>query len=214
VPAARPDRAGPDDTDALLCRAADGDGPAVSALLERHRARLRRSVAVRINDRLAARVDPSDIVQEALLEAAAKLPSFAAERPLPFFPWLRKLAIQRLTKHRQRAEAAKRNPAREEREGGLPDRSAWQLADRLVGRETNPLSRAVRAEQRQAVHDALERLAGSDREVLVLRYLEHLSPIEIAAVLGISEGAVKMRHLRALQRMQSLLGREFGGDHR
>ena len=56
---------------------------------------------------------------------------------------------------------------------------------------------------------ALARLRPRDREVLVLRHLEQLSIRDIAAVLGISEGAVKTRHLRALQRLRRLLGDDW-----
>jgi RNA polymerase sigma-70 factor (ECF subfamily) len=48
-------------------------------------------------------------------------------------------------------------------------------------------------------------LAENDREILALRHLEQLSVREIAAVLGISEGAVKVRHVRALKRLRDLL---------
>ena len=50
-------------TDVLLQRVADGDATAASELLDRHRHRLRRMVAVRLDDRVSARVDPSDVVQ-------------------------------------------------------------------------------------------------------------------------------------------------------
>jgi RNA polymerase sigma factor (sigma-70 family) len=58
---------------------------------------------------------------------------------------------------------------------------------------------------RQRVRAALDRLAGEEREVLVLRYLEQLSAREVGAVLGISEAAAKKRALRALQRLRDLL---------
>ena len=62
----------PDETDRLLCEAARGDQAALRSLLERHRERLRRMVALRLDSRLSARLDASDVVQEALIEAAAK----------------------------------------------------------------------------------------------------------------------------------------------
>ena len=52
---------------------------------------------------------------------------------------------------------------------------------------------------------ALEQLADRDCEVLVLRYLEQHSTAETAAVLGLGDGAVKMRLLRALQRLRDIL---------
>jgi RNA polymerase sigma-70 factor (ECF subfamily) len=55
------------------------------------------------------------------------------------------------------------------------------------------------------VREALGRLPPADREVLELRHLEQLSVAETAAVLGVSVGAAKTRHLRAVQRLRALL---------
>jgi RNA polymerase sigma-70 factor (ECF subfamily) len=81
----------PDETDRLLHEAARGDQAALRSLLERHRERLRRMVALRLDSRLSARLDASDVVQEALIEAARKLADYERERPLPFYPWLHRL---------------------------------------------------------------------------------------------------------------------------
>jgi RNA polymerase sigma-70 factor (ECF subfamily) len=70
----------------------------------------------------------------------------------------------------------------------------------------------VREELRHRVREALGRLPERDREVLVLRYLEQLSTAEVAAVLEITEGAVKVRHLRALARLRGLLGDDLVED--
>ena len=83
--------AGPD-TDLLLDRAASGDSAARQQLLERHRRRLQKMISLRLDRRLAARVDPSDVVQEALADAGRKLDDYLRDRPLPFYPWLRQLA--------------------------------------------------------------------------------------------------------------------------
>jgi RNA polymerase sigma-70 factor (ECF subfamily) len=195
------------DTDELLRQAADGDPGAREGLLTRHRDRLRKMIAWRLDRRLAARVDPSDVVQEVLLEASGKMDRYLRERPLPFFPWLRALAGERLVAlHRRHVRAQGRSVRREE-PGllNLPDESAAELADRLVTSATNPMQRALRQEQRERVRQALGRLSERDREVLVLRNLEQLSVADTAEVLGISEGAVKVRHLRALERLRTLL---------
>jgi RNA polymerase sigma-70 factor (ECF subfamily) len=60
------------ETEELLDRVVAGDARARERLLERHRARLRRMVAVHLDRRVLVRVDPSDVVQEALAEAAEK----------------------------------------------------------------------------------------------------------------------------------------------
>ncbi len=194
-------------TSALLDRAASGDSAARAELLDRHRARLRQMVAVHIDRRLAARVDPSDVVQEALLDAANELPRYLEGRPIPFYPWLRQLAWERLVElHRRHIHAQKRSVQREEaRSFHLPDESAFDLADRLVAAGASPISNLLREEQRDRVHQALAGLGQRDQEILVLRHLEQLSIAEIAAVLHLREGAVKTRLLRALMRFRELL---------
>ncbi len=77
-----------DDTSTLLRHARDGDDAARQELLGRYRGRLERMVSVRMDRRLAARFDPSDVVQEALLAAHQKLSEYLEERPIPFYPWL------------------------------------------------------------------------------------------------------------------------------
>jgi RNA polymerase sigma-70 factor (ECF subfamily) len=197
------------DTDFLLNRAAAGDVGARDQLLVRHRARLRRMVAVRADPRLAARVDPSDVVQETLAEAAGRLDGYLHDRPLPFYPWLRQLAQRRLIDlHRRHIRAGRRSVIREE-PAGLPDRSALQLADRLFARQSSPSAGLHRRERRDRVRLALAQLPDPDREVLVLRVLEEMPTREIAAVLGITESAVRSRQVRALDRLKNLLGPEF-----
>lgn len=202
---------GEPDTDELLDRSAAGDASARGALLLRHRRRLRRMVAIRLDRRLAPRVDPSDVVQDALAEAAGKLDNYLIARPLPFYPWLRQIAWENVIRlHRRHVGAARRSVKREE-PPPLPDRSALELAERLFAAGTCPSSAAQKAEFRARVREAVAELADSDREILALRHLEQLSVAETAGVLGISESAVKMRHVRALARLRSLLGDLSGG---
>jgi RNA polymerase sigma-70 factor (ECF subfamily) len=199
------------DTEQLLDAAARGDDLARGQLLERHRPRLRRMIAVRLDRRLAARVDPSDVVQETLAEAAAKLNDYLCQRPLAFYPWLRRLAQEQLARvGRRHLRAGRRSVTREE-PAGLPDESVLELAERLLDAGSGPSTRLRRVERQALVRQALDRLPEGDREVLVLRYLEQLSTAEAAAVLEVGESAVKMRLLRALQRLRDLLNQSEGG---
>jgi RNA polymerase sigma-70 factor (ECF subfamily) len=198
------------DTEHLLERVAAGDCAARDQLLQRHRRRLGNMVAVRFDPRLAARVDPSDVVQETLAEAAANLDRYLRERPLPFYPWLRQLAERRLIDlHRRHVQARRRSVTREVGPTGLPDHSALALADRLFARLSSPSAGLRRQERRDRVRAALAALSEQDREVLVLRILEALPTRETAAVLGISEVAVRSRQVRALDRQKVLLGPDF-----
>lgn len=198
------------DTDMLIRKARQGDAAAREELLVRHRGRLRHLVAYRLDPRLAARVDPSDVVQEALADASRKLSNYLEHRPLPYYPWLRQLALEKLLKlHRRHITAQKRSVTREEDLIlPLPDESALELAGRFVAR-SQPIGHLLRLEVRQRVQSVLARLEPRDREVLVLRHVEQMSAREMGAVLGVSPGAVRVRHLRALQRFQYLLGQEL-----
>jgi RNA polymerase sigma-70 factor (ECF subfamily) len=195
------------DERALLQAAAGGDDAAGQELLHRHRGRLRQMIAVYLDRRLAARVDPSDVVQEALADAARGLAGYLREPPLPFYPWLRQFAWQRLLRlQRHHIRAQRRSVEREVHwDPAMPDRSADELADRLLASGTSPSRRLIQDELRRRVQVAMGRLSDRDREILVMRHLEEMSAGEIAAVLEISEGAVRVRLLRALTKLRNLL---------
>jgi RNA polymerase sigma-70 factor (ECF subfamily) len=204
----------PTDTEQLIERAGGGDPAARQELLIRHQDRLRRMVALRLDRRLAARVDPSDIVQESLAEAHQHLSDYLIRRPLPFYAWLRQFAWERVAKQYERHVRAQRRSVTREEAPPLPDESVLQLAQRLIASATSPSRRLLRDELRDRVRMALGCLKPTDREVLVLRYLEGLSNSEAAAVLGVGESTVGMRHLRALERLRTLLGDDAGEDFR
>ncbi|MEX2139361.1 MAG: sigma-70 family RNA polymerase sigma factor [Pirellulales bacterium] len=197
-----------DSDEQLLSRAAAGEAAALDELLRQNRQRLKQMVHVQLDARLQARVDPSDVVQEAMIEAARRFPAFLRERPLPFYPWLRQIALDRISRmHRSHLRMARRNLRRETPlEPLLPDDSLQQLANCVLYHGSDPAKRLARKETGEQIREALARLAKDDREVLVLRFLEHLSAAEAAAVMGVSEAALRMRQLRALQRFQKLIG--------
>jgi RNA polymerase sigma-70 factor (ECF subfamily) len=202
------------DTEELLAQASRGNSTARSQLLAQHRGRLRQMVAARMDRRLAARFDPSDVVQEVLLQADRHLADYLEHRPIPFYPWLRQFAVNHLIDlHRRHLKAGRRSVTREEMPSPrLPDESADELVERLFARDSSPSARLEREEVRQQVRQALEQLPERDRELLVLRHLERLSTAEIAAVLGVSEATVYTRHLRALKRLGELLKRHHRGE--
>jgi RNA polymerase sigma-70 factor, ECF subfamily len=204
----------PSDTEILVERAGRGDPAAGQELLVRFQDRLMRMVAVRLDKRLAARVDPADIVQEALLDAAQSLEDYLRTRPLPFYPWLRQFAWQRLSKlHRHHLGTKRRDAGREQPwDGALPEKSVVLLVQRILANGTSPSRQAIRSELRERVQAALARLSQRDREVLVLRHLEQMTTVEIAATLAISEAAVKKRHVRALERLRELWSAENPDD--
>jgi len=202
------------ETAGLLRRAAQGDQAAWGALLVRSRGRLRRMVALRLDRRLQGRVDPSDIIQEAYIDASARLAEYARQPDMPFFLWLRFLTGQRLLRvHRQHLGAEMRDVAREVSlyRGALPAATSAALAAQLLGRDTRPSEAAVRAERSIRLQEALNSMDPLDREVLALRHFEQLSNGEAARVLGLQESAAAKRYVRALKRLRLILDARPGG---
>jgi RNA polymerase sigma-70 factor, ECF subfamily len=203
-----------DETARLLEGAARGRQADWGELLERHRDRLRRMVALRLDPRLQGRVDPSDVIQEAYLEATRRLPDYLRRPDLPFFLWLRFLAGQRLlVAHRQHLGVQARAAGREVSlyRGAMPGASSAALAARLLGRECPPSEVAVRAEIKLRLQEALNAMDEVDREALALRHIEQLSNAEAARVLGLSEAAASKRYVRALRRLREVLAGRPGG---
>jgi RNA polymerase sigma-70 factor (ECF subfamily) len=198
--------------DQLLMKAANGERAAKDRLLSVYRERLRRMIAVRMDQRLRNRVDASDIVQETMVMADRRFDEYLRDPPIPFYPWLRQLAWDQLVAmHRKHLFAGRRSRRREEdAAAALRDESMAQLASCLLDDSMDPLTRLLRAELRNRVREAIDQLQEMDREILVLRHLEHVSMAEAAEILAISASAAKMRHLRAIERLKPLLGNPLG----
>jgi len=202
-----------DAVDDLVRRAAAGDEPSLAALFDRYRGRLRRMIGLRLDRRLRGRVDASDVLQEAYLDLARKLPEYAKKPALPFFLWLRLVAGERLLRiHRQHVGAAMRDAGREVsiHGGGMPAASTVSLAGRLAGSVTSASRAASRAESRRLLRDALERMDPVDREVIALRHFEELSNDEAAVELGLTKSAASKRYVRAMVRLKAALAEISG----
>lgn len=202
------------DNQALLQQAATGNARAADQLLELHRNRLRAMIALRLDRRLSARIDPSDVLQETFAEAHQRLPEYLRTQPIPFYPWLRRIVWEKIVQlHRQHLLAQARAVTREEMfETALPDESVLDLAERLIAKGSSPSRQLLQAELKSRVQAALTQLDPRDREVLVLRFLEQLSIDEAASVLEISAEAVKSRQRRALERFSELIDGSSLGD--
>lgn len=200
------------ETNRLLNLAAAGDAAAKQTLLDRNRGKLKEMVQLRIDRRIAARIDPSDVVQEALLAAVRRFDDYLRDRPIAFYPWLRRIALERLLDLRRRHIVASRRSVDREVDEIVSDNSRRQLVERFAKSETGPLQKLAKRELNERVSSALASLSESDREVLVLRMLEQISVKETSQVLQTTEDAVKQRQVRALRRIRKLLDGESGNQ--
>jgi RNA polymerase sigma-70 factor (ECF subfamily) len=191
------------ETAGLLDRAGAGDRAAFERLFALHRPYLRKVIELRLDRRLRARLDPSDVVQEAQLEAFRRLPDYVARRPMTFRLWLRRTAQERLLMLRRfHLGAARRDAAREE---PWPDDSSLQVARHLLAAGPTPSQECAGRERARQVHEAVARLSAADREILVLRNLEGLSNAEVAEVLQVDPATASRGYGRALLRLSEVL---------
>lgn len=204
-----------DETDRLIRGAAAGDEGDWKRLVQSCHGRLRRMVAVRLDPRLAGRIDPSDVLQDVYLQATERLPEFVDRPEMPFFLWLRLITGDRINRlHRYHLGTQSRDARKEVSLfcGPTPEASSASMAAQLIGDDPSPGESAVRAERFLMLRDALGELEPVDREVLSLRHFEQLTSAEAAQVLGISQAAVAKRYFRAVKRLRTTLGQLPGGQ--
>jgi RNA polymerase sigma-70 factor (ECF subfamily) len=202
-----PQLAQPIDEDELLRRVREGDQTALATMFDRHRGRLEKMVRLRLDCRLQGRIDHSDVLQEAFVDASRRLAEYATNSVMPLFLWLRFLTSQRLQLLHRQHFGATRNPVREVSlyAEEMPQADSMSLAQQLLGRLTTPSEGAIRAEMQLRVQDALNAMDPMDREVLALRHFEELTNKETAAVLGLQQTAASNRYVRALKRLKEFL---------
>jgi RNA polymerase sigma-70 factor, ECF subfamily len=185
-----------------------GDPGALAALFMRYREQLRHMVALRLDHRLNGRVSPSDVLQEAYLDALQRVEHYRAKPDMPVLFWLRWIVGQRLIDvHRQHLGAQIRDARQEVPLDGSvgPAVNPHGLAGLLVGQLTSPSQAALRNETLAQLEEALNRLDPLDREILALRHFEELSNTEVAELLGIARPAASKRYVRALARLKEVL---------
>jgi len=205
----------PGETQDLLRRASQGDAQAVDALFSRYRERLYQMIHFRIDRRLRGRMDTSDVVQEACLEAIQRLGDYLRDPSMPFFLWLRFITRQKLVAlHRHHLGVQARDARREVRRHRLPSpaTTSESVCERILSNLTSPSEAAARAELHRILQNALDRMDPIDREVLVLRHLEQLTTSEIAREIGMEEPAARMRYFRALKKIRKILALLPGGQ--
>ena len=191
------------DNDALLQQLRDGNAEAFHRLFARHRPYLRQMVELRLSNQVRPRMDPSDIVQEAQIEALRRLPDYLDRPTLPLRLWLRQITYDRLIMAHRRHVAADRRTT--EREVALPDQSTMQLARQLLAEGDSPSQELVKDELSRRVRQAVSKLEEADLEMLLMRNFEGLTNLEVAELLQIDPASASRRYGRSLLRLRKIL---------
>ncbi len=192
----------------LLEQARRGDGEALGRLLELYRNYLRLLARSLVGRGLRVRLDDSDLVQDTFLNAHRGFANFRGHSEGELITWLRQILARRLANHVKRDQGPQRNAGREESLEALLDHSDQALQQALIAPGSSPSARTERRERAVLLADALERLTPDQREVFNLRHLEQVPIREIAERLGKTSRAVEMLWLRAVEKLNAILGEQ------
>ena len=187
-----------------LQRLEDGDPDAFGELFAEHQQRLLHIIRVRMDRRLASRVDAEDVLQEVYLDAASRVRHFVDSHSGSFFIWLRLVMNQTMTNlYRRHLDTQMRDVRRDVSMNASKtyDTRTKPIAKQLMGHLTSPSKTAIRQESIEKLEEAIDQLKPIDREAIALRHFELLDNKEVAEVLGIGEKAASIRYIRAIQRL-------------
>lgn len=188
----------------LMQLSREGDRDAFAELCELRRKHLSAEVHRKMDPRLLARVDASDVIQEVFLDAHQRLAEMKAV-DIPLIAWLRFLCNQKLVDlQRKHIGAQKRSVQREVRRRAI-DFTLDSIAEFLVGDLTSPSNQVHRQDLAERVRHLLSELSPLDREIIVLRHFEEMTNREVADSLGLSCNAASNRYVRALRRFRAVL---------
>ncbi len=179
---------------------------ALAELFERYREQLERMIEFRLDDRVRGRVDSEDVLQEAYIEMARRLPEYLGAATVSVFIWMRQQTFQTLIGVQRRHFGQKRDPRFEVTHMHAPDPNATSLSilSAFAEQMTSPSQALMREEELQQLRQMLESMDEVDREVLALRHFEQLSNNQIAEALGISITAASNRYVRAMLRLSQI----------
>jgi RNA polymerase sigma-70 factor (ECF subfamily) len=178
--------------------------------LEQYREYLRLLARLQLGPRLRGKVDPSDVVQEALLRAHEKRDQFQGQTDAQKAVWLRQILANTLTDVVRRYSAEARDVTRERSLEEELEKSSAKLEAMLASEAPSPTQRAQRQEQLLSLADALAQLPEDQRLALELRHLQGYTVGAISKEMGRSKQAIVGLIYRGMQKLRQLLHHQEG----
>jgi RNA polymerase sigma-70 factor (ECF subfamily) len=175
-------------------------------LLELYRNYIGLMAQLQVGQRLQGKLSPSDLVQDTFLRAQQGFSGFRGQSEGELISWLRQILASQVADTVRRFGSQKRDMRLEQQLEHELDQSHQNLAGRLASESGTPSEHAVRREQSVILSDALARLPGDYREVLVLRHLEGLGFPEIAQRMERTHDSVRHLWVRAVARLRAEVG--------
>jgi RNA polymerase sigma-70 factor (ECF subfamily) len=172
---------------------------------ERYRVYLHVLARQHLDQRLRGKLDSSDVVQQALLQAHQSLDRFRGQSEAERVAWLRQVLIRCLSNALRDFSRDKRDIARERSLEEAVNESSARVADWLAAEQSSPSARMEEHEQVLRLADALSRLPEAQREALLLQHWEGWSLAQIGERLGRSPAAVAGLIKRGLKQLRRSL---------
>jgi len=179
--------------------------------LERHRDYLRLLARLQMDPRLHARVDPSDIVQQTMLQAVEALDQFRGADGAALAAWLRRILARNMAMAARDHGRDKRDVGRERSLQAALDRSSARLESWLADDRSSPSERLERGEQVLRLASAVAALPEAQRDAVTLHFIRGLSAADVGAQLGRSPAAAVGLIQRGLRKLRETLSQ---GDER
>jgi RNA polymerase sigma-70 factor (ECF subfamily) len=185
-----------------LTRSRAGDATAQGELFDRWRPLLRLQARKLLGAELSARVDPSDVVQDSLMQASQDLAKFRGTSQGEWVAWLRCIVAGQAAKTRRFHQAGRRAVRREEA----------TAEPAMTARQPDLVAQLIDTEEAARLAAAIQALPESLREVVIRRMLDRQPLAEVAQALGLSVLAVRDLLPRAFRQLRHLLGKATGGE--
>lgn len=172
---------------------------------ELYRSYLRAIAEFQLNPRLRAKEDPSDAVQQTLLQAHKDRGDFRGTTEPEMRAWLKAILNHKLINLANRYTTQKRDVDRERSLDQQLQKSTAQLAASLGADHSSPSQQVMREEQAEQFAEAIASLLDDEREAVVLKHIHNWKVQEIAHHLDRSPEAVAGLLRRGLKKLRQLV---------
>jgi RNA polymerase sigma-70 factor (ECF subfamily) len=173
--------------------------------IEDHRDYLLLLVRLQLGSGPRAKLDASDVVQQAILNAHERREQFRGRTEGEWLAWLRAILANALSTAFRRLDTRARDPGRERSLEAELERSSSRLEDLLAADQTSPSERAIRGEELLRLAHAIVRLPEDQRRAVELHYLNGLAVADVAEQIGRTRPAAVGLLFRGLKLLRELL---------
>jgi RNA polymerase sigma-70 factor (ECF subfamily) len=193
--------------EAIVEPAPDGERP-----LEAYRDYLRLLARLHLDPRLRSKLDASDVVQQAILQAHEGRAQFRGRTEAEWLAWLRTILANALAAATRRFDARAREVSRERSLEADLELSSSRMECLLAADQTSPSEGAVRGEELLRLGRALAVLPEDQRRVVELHHLKGLPVAEVAQQMQRTRPAVVGLLYRGLKQLRELLREQGEGE--